>query len=258
MHAALNFGYYRQAMSRGRALALSLAAAVIVLAGAATGADGFQIVGNKWGDPALGTPGGTVTYSFAPSDASCAVFVSACQTQSLPSLFGPGIEAVLGAAFQSWSAIADIDFVQVADLGGAMDAAAGGQIRIGAAALPSQSFLAETFPGAGSYAPILVNSAYGWELAADGVLDGVFDILTVLTHEIGHAIGLDHENAVVALMNSTYTEAFGEGLGPDDIAGARFIYGVRTAVPGPATLVLVAAGLAIAALRVRPRHHRPH
>ncbi len=67
-----------------------------------------------------------------------------------------------------------------------------------------------------------------------------FDIFTVLTHEIGHAIGLGHELTETALMNPFYSEAF-SGLKPDDIAGARFIYNI----PLPAALPLFGSALAV-------------
>jgi Ca2+-binding RTX toxin-like protein len=50
-------------------------------------------------------------------------------------------------------------------------------------------------------------------------------------HEIGHAIGLKHEDDVPAIMN-TYQQSFGyviNGLQLDDIAGVQSLYGVPVA-----------------------------
>lgn len=71
-----------------------------------------------------------------------------------------------------------------------------------------------------------------------------FDIFQVTAHEIGHAIGLGHEDtATVALMDPFYTEAF-SGLQADDEAGAIFIYGPAvTAVPEPRTIMLLGIGV---------------
>src|SRR5262245_36392952 len=56
-----------------------------------------------------------------------------------------------------------------------------------------------------------------------------YNILEVAAHEIGHAIGLDHEGVNTALMNPTYANRFGgSGTGSllaDDIAGIQHLYG---------------------------------
>lgn len=91
--------------------------------------------------------------------------------------------------------------------------------------------------------------AESWSLTQVGA--GI-DLFTVMAHELGHALGLDHTGVAGSLMNAFYSEAF---VGPqaDDIAGMQFIYGaaVSTNVPEPATLALV--GLALMGLSLR-RH----
>jgi len=75
-------------------------------------------------------------------------------------------------------------------------------------------------------ADIYINEhLYDW---SDGPLGepGLFDVRSVVTHEVGHFIGLDHSPIVVATMYY----AFGPGdTGPgtlhaDDAEGARFLY----------------------------------
>ena len=59
------------------------------------------------------------------------------------------------------------------------------------------------------------------------------DIEDTLTHEIGHAIGLNHASPRGQVMSFNYTEDFND-LQPGDIAGAQTLYGApgRTASAG--------------------------
>lgn len=55
---------------------------------------------------------------------------------------------------------------------------------------------------------------------------GQADLQTVAAHEIGHALGLGHSSDTNALMYPRYTGI--RGLGEDDIAGIRSLYGSGT------------------------------
>jgi Matrixin len=61
------------------------------------------------------------------------------------------------------------------------------------------------------------------------------DIRRVLTHELGHALGLDHPDQhgqnVDAIMNSMISNR--ETLSGDDISGAQSMYAAPTAMPSP-------------------------
>jgi hypothetical protein len=114
------------------------------------GVDGLQAGpfvtwGTKWGAgssfpfgqdvPGPGIPGGTVTYSFMANGVSMAAETGVTPNVAIPNLatyqacFIPRITS----AFAAWTAIANIQFVQVADNGVAFNAAgATGDIRIGA------------------------------------------------------------------------------------------------------------------------------
>jgi hypothetical protein len=155
------------------------------------------------------------------------------------------------AAFNAWSAVANITFVQVADDGAAFNAATtSGDIRIGGHAFDGPSgTLAHGF-----YPPANGNTAAGdihfdtAELWKTGWGGAGFNIFQVMAHEIGHAIGLNHTGVLNSLMNPFYTEAF-QGPQADDIAGAQFIYGARiNRVPAPGMLALFGIGLAFFAM----------
>jgi hypothetical protein len=204
----------------------------------------------KWGSPVFGT-GATVTYSYMSTGVSCAAEFAGCSITSVTAM-NAGAMAAIDAAFAAWSAIADITFVNVADFGEAFNAPQlSGDIRLGA----------HTFDGAGGtlahgyYPPNNGNSAAGdihfdiaetWKIGGEtGTFSGGagFDIFQVAAHEIGHAIGLDHETSVTALMNPFYSEASGPGPLADDIAGAQYIYGAPTSAPEPASFLLMGLGL---------------
>ena len=180
----------------------------------------------KWGTPGMGNPGGVVTWSFMPV----------------------GYLSVVQAAFGAWSAVANISFQQIADDGAPFNAATtSGDIRLGGHVFdgPSGTLAHGFYPplnGATAAGDIHFDIAETWVLTLP---DAGFDLFNVLTHEIGHAIGLDHTGVANSLMNAFYSESF-SGPQADDIAGAQFIYGAapQTEVPAPASALVFVFGLA--------------
>lgn len=73
---------------------------------------------------------------------------------------------------------------------------------------------------------ICLNPERRWKVGFDGNLD-VYDLRYTFTHEIGHAIGLDHPGPTGALMGFRYTET-ARGLQPGDIEAVRKLYGKRS------------------------------
>lgn len=69
---------------------------------------------------------------------------------------------------------------------------------------------------------ILFNTAYSWDIY-DGPRRSNIDFGRVALHELGHAIGLDHESTQQAIMAPTLTDL--NALQADDIAGVKAIYG---------------------------------
>lgn len=210
----------------------------------------------KWGSPTYGTPA-TVTWSLMGSGVSCELEFSGCKTAALDSFMPTGYLEQIELAFAAWSKVAGLSFKQVADDGAAFDAAttSSGDIRIGARSMDGAfNTLAVTyFPPINSRSAagdMFLDTAENWTVGFDRP---GFDVFQVVSHEIGHAIGLEHVTGMQALMNPVYTEDF-RGPQADDIAGARFLYGPPAPIPEPATLLLFAAGLAgVAAQRRRVR-----
>lgn len=185
----------------------------------------------KWGSSqALGTSGGVVTWSLvganvggvrdAFGEGSAGGFTSD-DTVAANSVLSYSAVAVLRQAFNAWSKHANITFVQIADGGedfgdskvadirlgfGEIDGSDGGTVGVG------------YFPGkSGIAGDILFDSD---EI---GFFSSRFNFRTVATHEIGHALGLEHITRVEALMNPV----IGGTAVPlaDDIKGIRQIYG---------------------------------
>jgi hypothetical protein len=71
---------------------------------------------------------------------------------------------------------------------------------------------------------IVVNDKYNWDIYS-GTKFGSQDFYRVMLHELGHALGLDHESTAVAIMAPTVSSL--RSLQADDVAGADAIYGVR-------------------------------
>ncbi|MDE2600246.1 MAG: matrixin family metalloprotease [Rhodocyclaceae bacterium] len=199
----------------------------------------------KWGSPVMGT-GATVTWSLMPTGSSCAQEFAGCTMTSFADAMPAGWLNAVNTAFNMWSSVANLTFVQVPDDGAAFNApTASGDIRLGL----------HTFDGAfgilahGYYPPLNGGSAAGdihfdvaenWKVSFGGP---GFDIVQVLAHELGHALGLDHTNVPGSLMNPFYSESF-YGPQADDIAGMQHIYGRPVAqVPEPGVLALVAIAL---------------
>lgn len=204
----------------------------------------------KWGDNTIGTPGGVVTWSLMPDsnglDPSAPTYIHG--TSDLGSLFTQidtayGAETAMTAiqqAFGSWSAVANISFVQVTETGSvpfsadysAVGSNVIGNIRIGA-------YHIDGFSGAVGFAPppnggttlegdIIFNLDVAYQVAPGAEDFGYFlypspsptltpdhdgfyhnDFQGLFTHELGHALGLAHTDVPSALMCGYIADAPG-------------------------------------------------
>src|SRR5262249_52397417 len=79
---------------------------------------------------------------------------------------------------------------------------------------------------------ICLNPAKRWKIGFDGDLK-TYDLRYTLTHEIGHAIGLDHPSGAGSIMGYRYEDRFRQ-LQPGDVQGAIALYGPQTATSATA------------------------
>ena len=159
----------------------------------------------------------------------------------------------LQAALRTWENVADIAFAEVNDpslanivIGAADDpggrAFANLSYRSEKGLTPvtmalgkpdaSASPALEDKSGDGSIVPIdqayvCLNPKSRWKTGFDGNLD-VYDLRHTFTHEVGHAIGLDHPDSTGAVMAFRYDERVRD-LQPSDIAGVQRLYGAHAA-----------------------------
>jgi hypothetical protein len=146
----------------------------------------------------------------------------------------------LAAAFAKWEAVAGVTF-----RGANADERA--NILVGAQAeLVGWAFTNVFYDAASSLhikpilqALICLNPARSWKVGFDGNLKA-YDLRYTLTHEVGHAIGLDHPDGPGQIMGYRYEESFRD-LQPGDVMGAITLYGApsrggNTIASGPASV----------------------
>src|SRR4029450_5858216 len=88
-----------------RRLAGLLVAGLLLASVGPSGADAYNVLGNKWGPPPPGTPGGMVPCSFVPGNVSCDVFFGGCRTVNSGSVLPGGFESAVAGALARLGAI---------------------------------------------------------------------------------------------------------------------------------------------------------
>ena len=80
-------------------------------------------------------------------------------------------------------------------------------------------------------ADIVFNSAEAWDVYSGPWVSGAPDFRRVAVHELGHVIGLDHEDEATAIMSTyVYSGDTLEAPTPDDVAGVNALYGFTEAL----------------------------
>ncbi|KAB1068012.1 matrixin family metalloprotease [Methylobacterium soli] len=177
----------------------------------------YELTGARWGNGAAGTSGGTVTWA---------------ADSTIDAAWLPQIRA----AFADWARYANISFKEVA-----------------AASTPDINFTEAYIDGPLNYlgyttwnydarqrlthATVKIDSADDYHAVGNAVVASSNpnqDLFHLVLHEIGHAIGLDHEPTSdgLAVMNATINPSLVKDLTKSDIDGVQALYGVRAGSPG--------------------------
>jgi hypothetical protein len=211
----IQFGIKQKTVSVTR-IALSLI--FVGLFGYSTSGSAYLIYGTKFGDSAMKTSGGTVSWSFLPAGAHCLDGICTHVSE----IMEDGYEYVFQRAFDTWGAVADISFFQV-------ESGQDSDIGIGAHEI--------SWPVAHAYYPpdsqIHFSTLFPWGI------DSIIPIFPIAVHEIGHSIGLAHSTIVESVMlpSTSAGYRFRYELASDDIAGIQAIYGAPVSLPGTAWLL---------------------
>lgn len=186
----------------------------------------------KWGDPQYGT-GADVSYGFAtattafPDAVNCRGIEPMDKIAHVWGVNRGRLEQIAAKAFGMWSGAADLSF-RPARAGETPD------ILIGTQTDPRGVAWANVWHDAAAarnglapmrQASICFNPEQIWTVD-QRTPRGAYDLLTVLAHEIGHTIGLDHPSAKGPLMGFR-NQGQMKGLLPGDIMGAVALYGPR-------------------------------
>ena len=135
-----------------------------------------------------------------------------------------GTDACLsGGAYPSSNGVNQVDF------GGGL----------GPAVLAQTSWFFDPTTGDTLECDMRFNSAFNWYTGTGTPLSGQIDLQSVATHEMGHCLGLAHEDGVTPPPVMSSRIAFGEvrrDLTEDDIAGRDAIYGPSS---GTHTLTII-------------------
>jgi acylphosphatase len=171
------------------------------------GAPRFVAQGNRWAGP-------NVSYTFSNFS---------------PDLTTAQARAALRGAFDRWSAVTQLNFIENP---------AGGDVRIGWYSGNHGDGAANAFDGiSGRLAHCFYPPPNGGDIAGDCHFDEAetwsvstpptgTDLPTVALHELGHGLGLDHSEDTSAVMYAYYGGPRRE-LTADDITGIQSIYGAR-------------------------------
>ncbi len=162
----------------------------------------------KWGSATLGTSSGEITWT---SDITSGLDYDTSQYDQ------DDFDTALQDAFDSWEAVAAIDFTYSAsasvDVDVTMGSLGGSTVGLASFSYFDTSPLDTIFD-----ASVTLDSDETWAPYGGGALD----FFSVALHEIGHILGLGHVNDTSEIMNPFIST---DELGDGDISGVQFLYG---------------------------------
>jgi len=279
---------------RRQATAACLAVAAAAPAAAFTYYPTGPTTASKWGSNTVGTASGVVTWSLMADgtgqDPSVASF-GWTGNSDLASVFAQvggqaAAVAAIQTAFNAWSSVANITFVQVAESGSLpFGAAYGSPAVVGSIRIGAFAFASGDFTGAVGYTPppnggttlegdVIFNlsNRFGIPAGGEGTLYDLYppptgfylnDFAGLFAHEIGHALGLGHSDVTTGLMCGYQSPSFdgsqcywadpdGDSMAPiTRMPKADDIAGIQflygAPVPEPGTWAMWLAGVGVVA-----------
>jgi len=196
----------------------------------------YATLGDAWTYPVR------ITYSMVPDGTNVGGLSSNLYSSMNQQATTAAWQLAIAKAASYWSSYAHINIAQVSDngtpLGGTGDQQGDpnfGDIRISMVNEGNNGILASTFlpppSNGGSIAgDIVLNSYYTIKVNAN------YDLQTIMMHEFGHALGMDHSTTPSADMYPYY-QGLNQAPTSDDIAGIQSIYGANPTDTGTNTTV---------------------
>ncbi|MEK0083692.1 matrixin family metalloprotease [Benzoatithermus flavus] len=165
----------------------------------------------KWGPLAYGSPA-EITYAYLqetrsfPGARNCAAMAPIATLLTPAGITFQSFDREIAAAFRLWSEAASLRFVRIddADRADIVIGAQAGSAGVAFTNVVQKPAASGPIDGIGR-STICLDPSERWEIGIDGD-PKTYNVRYVATHEIGHAIGLDHQGRDHGIMGFAYQE----------------------------------------------------